>query len=216
MAKKGTSGAGAAKGTRTYKQPSVVSGMTIDDIMNIDYDTFSQLSHADLKKVTSRLISAANKRIKRMEKAGMSTPAMRAVQRGGALSVKNKNLNQVRSEYIRARQFLGYETSSFKGWNAVVKETIKSLNNIGVNIDAEHFNELWELYEKMKEADHRVSDRQHKYNVLRELAYQIMHNDEEKTGDEIIADVQSRITELYEAHMEVENEFDGVSQFFKQ
>lgn len=215
MAKKGTSVVGATKGTRTYKQPSVVSGMSIDDIMNIDYDMFNQLSHADLKKVTSRLISAANKRIKRMEKSGMTTPAMRAVQRGGTLSVKNKNLNQVRSEYIRARQFLGYETSSFKGWNAVVKDTINSLKNIGVIIDAEHFNELWQLYEKMKELDPRVGDRQHKYNVLRELAYQIMHNDEEKTGDDIIADVQGRIVELYEAHMEVENEFDGVSQFFK-
>ena len=36
---------------RKYKQPSIVSGMTIQDILNMDIDTFNKLNTSDMRKV---------------------------------------------------------------------------------------------------------------------------------------------------------------------
>ena len=57
---------------RTYKQPSIVSGMTIQDILNMDNKTFNSLNTSDMRKVVGRLVSAGNKRLRSFERAGES------------------------------------------------------------------------------------------------------------------------------------------------
>ena len=43
---------------REYKQQSVVSGMSVQDILNIDNSIFNSLTESDLRKVVGRLVSA--------------------------------------------------------------------------------------------------------------------------------------------------------------
>ena len=101
---------------KTYKNPSIVSGLTIENILSMDIDKFNKLKEPDLKKIVGRLVSAANKRIRRMESAGIESPALSGVKRsGGTFSVKDKNLDQLRSEYARAKRFLTSKTSTIKG-----------------------------------------------------------------------------------------------------
>ena len=68
---------------KKYKQPSLVSGLSIDDILNMDIVDFNRLSEKDLKLVVGRMVSAVNKRLRRFEKKGISTPATRALMKSG-------------------------------------------------------------------------------------------------------------------------------------
>lgn len=194
----------------------IVRGLSVNAIMNMDYDTFNSLNLRDLKTVTSRMISTANKRIARMEAKGENSPALRAVNRGGKLSVENKNLNEVRAEFIRAKGFLMNKTSGLLGWYRVRKQTVASLNEIGVNIDLKHLDQLWDLYEKLKEVNPAVAEAPLKYNALRELGNQIMNNENNLDDDAIVAKVDGLLESSYEESMEIENEFEGVSAFFNE
>ena len=44
-----------------------VKGLKVKDIMNIDLDTFNNLNESELRAITSRLVSASNKRIRRLK-----------------------------------------------------------------------------------------------------------------------------------------------------
>ena len=123
---------------KTYKQKSIVSGLSINDIMNMDIRQFNKLTEPELKKVVGRLASASNKRIRRMESAGIETPALRkAYKTGGAFSVKDKKLNQLRNEFVRAKSFLQSPTSSVKAYKEVQNKTIEGLKKQGIDVDRE-------------------------------------------------------------------------------
>lgn len=123
---------------KTYKQKSIVSGMSINDIMNMGIKQFNKLTEPELRKVVGRLVSASNKRIRRMESSGIETPALRKVNKsGGVFSVKDKNLNQLRSEFSRAKSFLQSPTSSIKGYKEVQKKTVEGLKKQGIDVKKE-------------------------------------------------------------------------------
>ena len=44
-----------------------VAGKSINDLLNIDYATINKMKKEDLREVTNRLVSAGNKRLRRME-----------------------------------------------------------------------------------------------------------------------------------------------------
>ena len=44
-----------------------VKGLKISDILNIDLETFNKLNEKELRALTSRLVSAGNKRIRRLQ-----------------------------------------------------------------------------------------------------------------------------------------------------
>lgn len=194
--------------SKTYKQPSIVSGLTINDVMNMDINTFNSLKTSDLKKVVGRLVSAGNKRLRSFERVGESSPSTRYVARsGGAFSVKGKNINELRAEYVRAKNFLQSKTGSRKGWKQVKKETADSLKKQGVNVTPEQLNKMLEAYEDLKEIDPSVSNKNMKYRVLDEISEMVDGYD----VDDIIKIMRNRMTEIYE---ETEENNNGVSEFF--
>lgn len=120
---------------RTYKQPSIVSGMSVQDILSMDMETFMKLGTADLKKVTGRLVSAGNKRIRRLERQGYSTPATRRVSdSGGMFSTRGKDLNSLRSEFARARDFMQSGTSTKAGYIEVRNKALAKMQKQGVDV----------------------------------------------------------------------------------
>lgn len=195
---------------KKYKQPSIVSGMTINDIMNMDAKTFNKLNKEDLRKITGRLVSAGNKRLRSFEKARETTPATRHIEKsGGAFSTKGKNLNELRSEYVRAKNFLQSETGNRKGWNKVKKDTIESLKKRGVEIGVKDFDTLWKAYEKLKEIDPSVAVKNMKYKVLDSISEMT----DDFNVDDIVEKMTARITEIYEDNNGGND--GGVSGFFE-
>ena len=197
---------------RNYKQPSIVSGLSVEDILNMDFDKFNELGAKDMKLVVGRLVSAANKRIRRLESAGIESPAYRQVMRsGGYISTQGKDLNALRSEFARARNFLESKTSSRTGYKKVRKETIANLKKEGVEIDPSQFDEVFNLYERLKEIDPSISNRTLKYAVLSEIASM---PDELSIEDKTDL-MRQKLVQLYEERAELENGSGGVSDFFE-
>ena len=199
---------------RTYKNPSIVSGLSIQDILNMDNATFNKLSTSDMRKVVGRLVSAGNKRLRSFERAGESSPATRHVAKsGGSFSTKGKDLNALRSEYTRAKNFLQSKTGTRKGWKQVKKETISGLKKNGVQMNEKQFDKLWKSYEDLKELSPEVANRGLKYSVLKDVADMVI--DDNKSAEEIATALHENLSQIYEQQVELENGVDGVSGFFE-
>lgn len=196
---------------RRYKQPSVVSGKSIDDIMNMDIQTFNKLNKSDLRKVVGRLVSAGNKRLRSFEKAGESSPATRHIEKtGGVFSTKGKNLNELRNEFTRAKNFLQSKSSTRRGWTGVKKETAKNLEKQGVKgLTPDKLDEVLKAYERLKEVDPSVANKNLKYKVLDSIS----ELSDDFDIDSVVEKMTERITEIYE---ETNGGNDGgVSGFFE-
>lgn len=199
---------------RTYKQQSIVSGMTIQDILNMDNETFNKLSTSDMRKVVGRLVSAGNKRLRSFERAGESSPATRHVENsGGAFSTRGKDLNALRAEYTRAKNFLQAKTGTRRGWKKVKNETISGLKKQGVKMTEQQFNDVWKAYEELKELSPEVANRGLKYGVLKDVADMV--TDTNKSADEIATALNKDLSRIYEQQAGLENGVDGVSGFFE-
>ena len=199
---------------RTYKNPSIVSGLSIQDILNMDNATFNKLSTSDMRKVVGRLVSAGNKRLRSFERAGESSPATRHVAKsGGSFSTKGKDLNTLRSEYTRAKNLLQSKTGTRKGWKQVKKETISELKKHGVQMTEKQFDKVWKAYEDLKELSPEVANRGLKYSVLKDVSD--MAIDDNKSADEIALALNENLSQIYEEQAGLENGVDGVSGFFE-
>ena len=199
---------------RTYKKPSIVSGMSVQDILNMDIETFNKLNTSDLRKVVGRLVSAGNKRLRSFEREGESSPATRHVEKsGGAFSTKGKDLNALRAEYTRAKNFMQSKTGTRKGWKQVKKETIQGLRKHGVEMSESQFEKVWTAYEDLKEISPEVANRGLKYSVLKDVADMVTNTD--KSADEIATALHENLTEIYEEQAGLNNGVDGVSGFFE-
>lgn len=95
------------------------------------------------RREASRMAQIANKRIERLEKAGLTnSPAYRKyIEEGGArFGVKGKSFNEVQSEVARLHAFLNAKTSTIRGLNATLKELAA---NTGIK-----YKNLAELHKK--------------------------------------------------------------------
>ena len=199
---------------RVYKQPSLVSGMSVQDILNMDNATFNKLTASEMRKVVGRLVSAGNKRLRSFERAGESSPATRHVAKsGGAFSTKGKDLNALRAEYTRAKNFLQAKTGTRKGWTKTKRETIEGLRKQGVEMSEKQFDKVWKAYEDLKELSPEVANRGLKYSVLKDVADMV--TDESKSADEIATALHENLSQIYEEQVGLEHGVDGVSGFFE-
>ena len=133
-----------------------VSGLSVNDIISMDWTDIQKLNRRDLAQLTSRLASAGNKRLRRLEKAGLNeTPAYTAIKRsGGDFSVKNKTINELRSEYNRVRTFLSSstKTSTVRGAEKVENSFRKRLGlEEGENMSESQRKKFWEGYRMFEE-----------------------------------------------------------------
>lgn len=98
-----------------------VEGKSIQQLMRLRASTVNSMNKEDLRRVVSRLASAANKRARRMEAKGITTPATRQMEKeGGKFSVKGKDVNELRHEYRRVRKFLRNKTSTISGYKKMI------------------------------------------------------------------------------------------------
>lgn len=135
-----------------------VKGLKISDIVSMDWERLNKLSEKDLRSLTNRLVSASNKRIRRLEKTtrGTSSFAYQSVQeRGRKFSTRGKNVNQLKQEFKLAKQFLGYKTSTVKGWKEyrtkVEQRTGYATEGESLNWPERTWEKYWEVYRKFEE-----------------------------------------------------------------
>ncbi|WP_407416492.1 hypothetical protein [Methanobrevibacter sp.] len=140
-----------------------VKGLKINDILNIDLDTFNNLNESQLRAITSRLVSAGNKRIRRLEEHNINSPALQGLGKNNRFSTKlssdvkkGNQTNKLREEFARARSFLVAETSTIKGFNKYKERTYERLSK-EMHIPKESLkdildvNKLFEIHHKLQQ-----------------------------------------------------------------
>lgn len=101
-----------------------VTGKSIRDIMNIAEGDFLSFTEKEQKLVTSRLVSAGNKRARRFVKITGQPINLKSYTSGGKFSVKGKTKKggELYKEFKRVKEFLSRKTSSAKGYKAFIKK----------------------------------------------------------------------------------------------
>lgn len=177
-----------------------LKGKKVNDLLELNT---SRMSLDEIRAVVTRLNSAANKRLKTLEKSGLSTPALRAATTNQTkFSSKGlKGAVELRNAYQRVRDFLKNETSTVKGYKAVQKRTIKELEKQGVkNLTPAKLDEMWSIYDRLAEIDPQVTQYALKYKVVGEISKHI--SDKQMSADDIISEMIGRVNEIYERNQQ--------------
>lgn len=184
--------------------------MKTSEAMNISFKEFNSLNKRDLSRLVSTLSATANKRLKRLSEKEVNTPAYKyAISSGGKFISKGKNLNELRAEYIRVRDFLNMKTSSLKGYRNV---KIDLANRLGIdkkkilNLSENYWSDFWDLYNKSDELTPFILgsvDRQ-KY------VFDIFIENKGLDSDELEKVLQERFNEFYK--QSVSKDFDNYAE----
>lgn len=178
--------------------------MTTQEILNMEYGDIMKLSRAELAKVTSQLQSTAKKRVARLEKSGLMSSATKQLRRGGALTTRNKNVNELRREFKRVKMFLENQLSSVRG---IEKYTREINTRLGVKLTRDEQKLLFETISELQEYMPAELMRQvaGSDNVQRRVASLIKDG---LTKDDIIESMQNYLNRAYESQVLRERDLD--------
>lgn len=117
----------------------------------LPYSDMKQWTIQEMKKEVSRRASAANKRIKRVEEAGLGSSAITAVyNNGGKFSVRGKNtMNELYKELQRVTNFLNMGNSTLGGAR---KEVKRISERIGFNPTKKQLQVIFKAYHRAVKA----------------------------------------------------------------
>lgn len=160
---------------RKFKSTLNVGGLSVQDIMNIDYDTIVKMDEENIKKLASRLVSASNKRIRRLANSqiGQKSPSYKNyLNRGKGFSIRGKDRNEVLSEYSQMIDFLKQKTSTIRGWKDVRNKVLDDINSrFGSNLNHDEANELFDLINEAKSKYPNLADTQGSSDPVQQLIY---------------------------------------------
>ncbi len=198
-----------------------VKGLKITDIMDIDLDAFNRLTESELRHLTSRLVSAGNKRIRRLKAKDINSPALQGLGKEMAFSTKlpkgtsrQQRVNKLRAEFSRARSFLTSETSTVSGYKAFAERTKERIaselgmdaRTLGEKLD---LNRLFDILHKAQEKGIISSYRGSQGSVqARAIIADFLVEDPNMDEDELMARLEREADRMYEERELVEDETD--------
>lgn len=186
---------------------------SISYLQNLTNRQLTNLTRNELAKVVSKLASASNKRTKRLIQSGVPSPALIGrVERGKVkFSVKGKNVDELKKEYLEVKSYLSSETSTVKGARKVMNTVIDTLKNKkGIEITENQYKDFFKIYERVKEADPYISSQQMKYKVFEAISNKMDYANPDDVIDSVIDDLEN----LYEQSMKESDDYD-LSRFFE-
>ena len=156
-----------------------LTGKSVNDLLHLSATQIKGYDRQNLARIVTKLDSAANKRLVRLEKAGYNTPAMRAakVDKDERFSVAGKNLKELRAAYIRVSNFLKSDTSTKKGYKSFLKKMKKSFADKGVKIgggtdkEAQDFiQKETKIFDWLKERNPIIEESGYKYAAMKMIS----------------------------------------------
>ena len=181
-----------------------VKGLSIKDILNMDWSDLNAFTNKELKQITSRLVSAANKRVRRLEGSSLGTSSMayQSVERRGRMfSVKGKNVNQVRNEFKLASNFLKMKTSTVSGWKSYQKDVatkMKSASGIDINKwSDDNKSKMWKVYRKFEE-QHGGEFKKGDSDRIIQYLLETLDKTETMSEDELLNSINDEWESMYE------------------
>lgn len=188
-----------------------LQGTNINDLINMSWNDLNKLSTKELRELSMKLNSAANKRLRRIETSGKQefSPAYQYTRRGrGDFSVKGLTTRtQIKNEIQRASSFLEAKTSTLKGVRQYEKETKELFGDQEAPED-----DMSKLTKKQKNTIFRALDRLRETNaaavynvgsdiIIKELRMSQKRN-KSRNRYQLIKDLEKRYPELLESSEE--------------
>ena len=196
-----------------------VKGLRITDIMDIDLDAFNRLTESELRHLTSRLVSAGNKRIRRLKAKDINSPALQGLGREMAFSTKlpkgtsrQQRVNKLRAEFSRARSFLTSETSTVSGYKAFAERTKERIaselgmdsKTLGERLD---LNRLFDILHKAQERGIISSYRGSQGSIqARAVIADLLIEDPNMDEEELMARLEREADRMYEERELIDDE----------
>lgn len=188
-----------------------IKSMNTEELLSLDFDVLDMLSESELRKIVTKVGSTVNKRLKRLEAAGLSdTPAAaRMVREGGKISVRGKTAEQVKAEYMRAKGFYNAPTgSTVSGVRQYEKKVQRDFARKGYSVSDSLMRKYQRLYDESKDLTPERIKQIMKYMVKDDDT--IMVNEEGRTLEDAI----DRIFEELQDGGEQESEY-SLSEWFE-
>ena len=106
--------------------------MTTEEIINLDIEDIQKLNTKQLQRLTTQIVSTANKRVKALKSAGLEDSLILTQMKdfSGRFSskIEGKNkLNRLRNTFSNVRNFLLAETSTVRGYKKYNRETAERI-----------------------------------------------------------------------------------------
>lgn len=194
-----------------------IKGLTIQNIIDMDWETLNSLTGTEIRQVTSRLVSASNKRLRRLEKAtrGKSSFAYQKVEsRGRDFSIRGKDINQVKQEFKLAKQFLQYKTSTVKGWKQyrtkMEQRTGYATSGESINWSDKTWSKYWKVYRRFEETHGGTYKKGDSDRIQRMLTEIMNSSDKRKSADSFQRMIEDYYNDMYESEedYDVDDYFD--------
>ena len=170
-----------------------VGGKSIQDIMNITKGDFLSFDISSQRKIVGRLVSASNKRARRVLNSGREITLNSYVKKG-KFSVKGLNsAEELWKEQERATEYLSRKTSTLKGLKQVEKELKKapSIYYVDENenitaLEKEEYADLetgkvWEAFENVLST--KAQEQEDKINNRNDFSKSVVYRMQEATAD---------------------------------
>ena len=143
--------------------------MTTEEIINLDIEDIQKLNTKQLQRLTTQIVSTANKRVKALQSAGLEDSLilmhMKAFSGRFSSKIEGKNkLNRLRNTFSNVRNFLLAETSTVRGYKKYNRETAERIagNKNMRDPEARDFvkryesdielrRDFWRIYNRLKE-----------------------------------------------------------------
>lgn len=186
------------------------TGSSANNPLKINVDGGISKAYGKEQKITAyrneanRLVSLANKRIRRLEKNGLqSSPAYQAYLANGGkpFSTKGKDYNQLQSEVARLKRFIDSETSTVKGVNNYLKDIAKNTGIKYKNLTElrQKADKFFELSSKIEQYLRQVED------IASAIGYQ-------KIWESINVYVKDNRLDLSDSNLSIDEMVDTISK----
>ena len=205
-----------------------IRGKTVEQITNMPLKELEKLTESQLRTVVGRLVSAGNKRMRRMENYAMKGDNSSGVQylfiQNGQMgtyqqlkfSTVGKDKEALLQEFKRASSFMKSEKTSLKGIKKIRKKSLEGLRQMGINIgnlSQTNYDRFWRAYDKLKELNPTIDEKKFKYAIIDKMS-QIVSGMKEIDIEDLINSMESQLREIYEEQEKIK-QGDGTSGFFQ-
>lgn len=148
--------------------------MKISDIKALTLNSLADLSDRELKSAIKSARDAINKRINRMEQAGLISPTAEQYRAKGTQGVKGLSREELEEELKRQIGVIKSPEGSLKVYQTIMERTQKKLERQGVQASTEDVEQAYRLWERASEQGYVMDDVKYNfYNLVTEYQRKI-------------------------------------------
>ena len=186
-------------------------GYSITDIMDMGIEEFSNLTKPQLREAVSRLASAANKRLRRVSKDDIVSPAqIEAEESGGKFSTRGKSEIELQVEFRRVSNFLRDKTSTVTGARQLEQDVREELKRrYGIGIDKSNFRDMLKTFKSLYDESPSTQARKLRYGKLKDFDIEI---DNSSIDLQTLSDMVASVLNRY--YVAGGSQYEGVAKYF--